>query len=72
MGSIEHELTQLLNKYNQDNVSSSPDWLLAQFLLSCLAAFNIAVQQRETWYGRDPRPSVLTAVGSEDDEDDDR
>ena len=54
---FEKELENLINKHSIENESNTPDWLLAQYLLSCLVAFNIAVQQRETWYDRDARPS---------------
>ena len=50
------ELVKLLNKTSQENVSGTPDFILAQYLLCCLGAFNVAVQQRENWHGRDPRP----------------
>ena len=55
---FEEELTSLLNHNSMENASNTPDWILAQYLLACLAAWNTAVQQRETWYGRDARPGV--------------
>ena len=54
---LEKELAGVLNRYSAENDSNTPDWILAQYLLACLAAFNGAVQQREGWYGRDPRPT---------------
>ena len=54
---LEHALASGLNRYSAENPSNTPDWILAQFLLGCLAAWNQGVQQRETWYGRDARPS---------------
>ena len=55
--SFEKELQSLLNRHSQENASNTPDFILAQYLSGCLIAFNMAVQQRETWYGRDARPS---------------
>ena len=49
---IEQELTTLLNRYSLENGSDTPDFILAQYLLACLAAYNTAVSQREVWYGR--------------------
>lgn len=57
MENLENELRTLLNTYSAENTSNTPDFILAQLMLGCLAAFNMAVQQRETWYGRDGRPS---------------
>ena len=58
---FESDLRALLNRHCQENNSNTPDFILAQFLLGCLAAWNRGVQQRETWYGRDPRPTATTA-----------
>ncbi len=58
--SFEKELESLLNRYSKENESNTPDWVLSDYIQNCLAAFNTATQQREAWYGRDPRPSVIT------------
>lgn len=52
---LEQDIAAALNRACAENESNTPDFILAQFLLGCLAAFNVATQQRETWYGRDPR-----------------
>ena len=54
---FEKELEEVINRHSQENGSNTPDFILAQYLASCLAAWNAGVQQRETWYGRDARPS---------------
>ena len=56
------ELEGLINKYSKENASNTPDWILAQYLLGCLSAFEMATQQRETWYGRDAAPSVTRVL----------
>lgn len=53
---LEQEVAAVLNRFSQENASNTPDFILAQYLLACLGAFNTATQQRETWYGRDRRP----------------
>jgi hypothetical protein len=61
MGSkLEQELAELLNRHSRENASNTPDFILAQFLLGCLGAFEQATQQRETSYGRDGRPTAST------------
>lgn len=45
------ELTSLLNKYSKENKSNTPDFILSNYLLSCLRSFNYAVDERERWYG---------------------
>ena len=59
---FEKELEHLINKHSQENASNTPDFILAQYLIGCLAAWNQAVQQRETWYGRDARPVIVGLV----------
>ena len=62
MDNLESDLACVLNRYSQENASNTPDWILAQYLLGCLAAFNTAIQQRQTWYVSGPEeiPTVLT------------
>lgn len=55
---FEQELQDAINRHSQENASNTPDFILAMYLNGCLAAFNQAVQQRETWHGRDARPSA--------------
>ena len=57
------ELTKLLNRHSAENASNTPDYILAAYLLGCLDAWNRSVQQRETWYRRDPRPTS-TPIGA--------
>src|SRR6185369_10230328 len=49
-----------INCHSAENASNTPDFILSQYLCSCLDAFNTATQQRENWYGRDPRPSFIS------------
>lgn len=65
MHKFEEELIRLINKYSMENESNTPDFILAIYLGNCLAAFNQATQQRETWYGRDARPSLTLEVKDE-------
>ncbi len=52
MGSLLDDLGSLLNSYNKENDSNTPDYVLAQYMLDCLRAFNQAVMAREGWHGR--------------------
>ena len=63
MDEFEKELTNLINKCSRENDSNTPDYILAQYMFSCLMAFNTAVQQRETFYSRDARPSNVDPCG---------
>jgi len=58
MTEFEKELQTAINRCSRENESNTPDFILAQYLVACLAAWNTATQQRETWYGRDARPSA--------------
>lgn len=59
------ELKRLLNIECKENASNTPDFILANYLNNCLWAFDRAVQQRETWYGRDSRPTQLQVKGED-------
>lgn len=62
---LESDLEHMLNRHCAENPSNTPDWILSQFLIGCLTAWNTAVQQRETWYGRDARPGHLHGINAE-------
>lgn len=47
------ELADLLNRHSMENGSDTPDFMLAQYLFDCLAAFDRAVKWRKEWSGRD-------------------
>ncbi len=45
------ELEILINKANVENGSNTPDFLLAEYLMDCLRAFDKATRSRDMWYG---------------------
>lgn len=54
---LQKELMILINKHSMEG-SNTPGFILAGYLEACLLVFEAAVQQRETWYGRDSRPTI--------------
>lgn len=50
-------ITSALNQACAENESNTPDFVLAEFLLDALKAFDRATQQRDSWYGVRPIPS---------------
>lgn len=64
MTGLESDIRDALNRHSGENVSNTPDWILAQYLLSCLAAWNVAINQREVWFGRDPKRNGITTEKS--------
>ena len=40
---FEKELENLINIHSMENDSDTPDFILAEYLRKCLAAFNVAV-----------------------------
>jgi hypothetical protein len=49
---FQKQLEELINKNCIENGSDTPDFLLAEYLGDCLAAYNKTVKAREKWYGR--------------------
>lgn len=52
MSEFVKELRSVINKHSRENCSNTPDFILSGFLEDCLNAFDCAVKQRESWYGR--------------------
>ncbi len=50
---LETELAEVLNKYSQENLSNTPDYILANFVKNSLIAFDKAVGERDSFYGED-------------------
>lgn len=46
------DIAAAINRHSAERGSNTPDFLLAEFLTSVLAAWDVAVTARETWYGR--------------------
>lgn len=54
MGYLEFRgaLKDLINYHSMENGSNTPDFILAEYLTDCLAAFDRAISAREDWHGR--------------------
>lgn len=60
MNNFRKELASLINCHSKENVSDTPDFILAEYLVDCLQAFDKATRLRDTWYRRDVVPTPTT------------
>lgn len=51
MSTFREDLEALINKHSRENVSDTPDYVLASFLNACLTAFDGSVVERDRWHG---------------------
>jgi hypothetical protein len=56
-----NELQSLLNRYSRENISNTPDFILADYMRACLMAFDHATMQRDEWYGGRRSPALTSA-----------
>jgi len=61
------ELKDLINRYNVENNSNTPDFVLSQYLVHCLAAYETAIHSRNKFYGR--QESIFGTVHLKDEEE---
>lgn len=54
--SLTDEIRGAINRRSRENVSNTPDHILAQYMLACLNAFEVAVGDRDAWYDIKPYP----------------
>jgi len=47
MENLHDAIANVLNRFSAENGSNTPDFILAQYLVDCLWAFDRAVQKRE-------------------------
>lgn len=52
MTPLKIRLTSLLNEYSEENASNTPDFILAEYMIGYLDAYNKASRAREAWYGK--------------------
>ena len=48
---LRSEIEAAINRCSAENGSNTPDFILANFLATCLEAFDAATVVRENWYG---------------------
>jgi hypothetical protein len=47
------DLAAVINKHSRENGSSTPDFILADYLADCLRIWDQAVSARDRWHGRE-------------------
>lgn len=48
---FQKELGRLINHYSLENGSDTPDFMLAEYMITCLRTYEILIQKRDKWYG---------------------
>lgn len=58
---FKRELAALVNSYNYDGEFETPDFVLAEYVVTCLRAFNLAKLQAKVFH-RVPNPPPHTCI----------
>jgi hypothetical protein len=53
--SLYTEVKEAINKHSAENKSNTPDYILAEYLMDCLTAFENAIEQRDKWHNFIPK-----------------
>lgn len=53
---LREDIEEAINRNSAENGSDTPDFILAEYLLACLGAFDHAVNKRELWFGSKDTP----------------
>ena len=59
---FKEELERLINRKCMENESNTPDFILAEYMVSCLYAFEVATTAREKYYHRPSPLGVLLPI----------
>ena len=59
LSAVAEEIRVVLNRYSAEAPSGTPDYILANYLIDCLKAFNEAVSLRAVWRGEPIEQMVL-------------
>ena len=66
---LRKRIEQAINAVSAEKGSNTPDFILANYLIDCLKAFDSAVSERERWYGRgldSARPVITPDIPQQD------
>lgn len=58
MSNFRRDIETAINRNSAENGSDTPDYILARYLEACLAAFDLAVRDRDEWHGFGPWAGV--------------
>lgn len=59
------DIEAAINRYSKESGSDTPDFILAEYLADCLAAFDKSVSRRTEWYAPEPKPSAALLAENE-------
>ncbi len=59
MEALGKDIECLINRYSREEDSNTPDFILAEYLMACLGAFEVASNRREVWYKVEHKPDDL-------------
>jgi hypothetical protein len=59
------EVKVAINRVSAENESDTPDFILAEYLVDCLAAFDKATRARDEWYGVTLHPGCRKLGGGD-------
>lgn len=54
--SLAQEFAEVINRRSREDDSDTPDFILGEYLVSCLEAFELASNKREVYYGQRDDP----------------
>ena len=50
LSNFEIEIASVINRFSRENMSDTPDFILATYLNNCLNAYEKATQQKKNWF----------------------
>ena len=56
---LQEKIEQAITSVSAEAGSNTPDFILAEYLTDCLAAFDRATVARDRWYGRGEKEAKL-------------
>lgn len=62
MSELRKSIESAINRHCAENGSNTPDFILAEYLIDCLAAFDRASNARSKWHGIKLGPPFIEQV----------
>lgn len=56
---LRKDIAEVINRHSAENGSDTPDFILAEYLESCLRSFDVACNRRSNWYQNSSESSLM-------------
>lgn len=66
MKDLEKDIEVLMNQYNVDTMTDTPDFILASYVMTCLRNYMVTKTDTEAWFGKRITINGVEEIGKDE------